>query len=333
MIVGVPKEIKDHEYRVALTPQGAATLCGQGHQVLVQRGAGVTGGFADEEYEAGGAELAERPEDVFGRAELIVKVKEPLESEYRFLRPGLVLFTYLHLAALPQLAKVLLEQRVTGIAYETVQLPDGSLPLLVPMSEVAGRLSIQVGAHYLQRPQGGSGKLLSGVPGVPPAKVVVLGAGVVGSNAATVAVGMGARVTVLGRDLAKLRLVSQLLRGELDTIVSTPETVAEAVQGADLVIGAVMLPGGKAPKIVTREMVRTMRAGSVIVDVSVDQGGCVETTRPTTHSDPVYEVDGVIHYCVAPTCPARCRARRPRPSATSPYLTWWRWPTAERPGP
>ena len=275
MIVGVPKEIKDHEHRVALTPQGAATLRGEGHQVLVQRGAGVTGGFADEEYEASGAELAERPEDVFGRAELVVKVKEPLESEYRFLCPGLVLFTYLHLAALPQLAKILLEKRVTGIAYETVQLPDGSLPLLVPMSEVAGRLSIQVGAHYLQRPQGGGGKLLSGVPGVPPAKVVVLGAGVVGTNAATVAVGMGARVTVLGRDLAKLRLVSQLLRGELDTVVSTPETVAEAVREADLVIGAVMVAGGKAPKIVTREMVRTMRAGSVIVDVSVDQGGCV----------------------------------------------------------
>jgi alanine dehydrogenase len=298
MIVGIPKEIKDHEYRVALTPVGAANLVGEGHQVLFQRGAGVGSGFGDEEYVKAGATLLEEPEDLFASAEMVVKVKEPLASEYTMLRPSLVLFTYLHLAGLPDLASILLEKQVTAVAYETVQSPDGNLPLLTPMSEVAGRLAVQVGAHYLERPQGGSGRLLAGVPGVPPAEAVILGAGVVGTNAASVALGMGAHVTIVTRSLERLRYLSQLLHGKLDTAVSTPEAIGLAVKGADLVIGAVLVPGGKAPRMVTREMVSTMRPGSVIVDVSVDQGGCIETTRPTGHSDPTYKVDEVLHYCV-----------------------------------
>lgn len=298
MIIGVPKEIKDHEHRVALTPAGAARLTSEGHRVLVQRGAGLGSGFSDDAYRASGATLVNDASEVYANAEIVVKVKEPLESEYPLLRPGLVLFTYLHLAALPELATVLLEKKVTAIAYETVQLPDGSLPLLTPMSEIAGRLSVQVGAHYLEKPQGGLGKLLAGVPGVPPAKVVILGTGVVGTNAAMIALGMGAHVTLIAHRIEQLRHLSQVLHGDLETLVSTPENVAEAVRTADLVIGAVLVPGARAPRVVTREMVRSMRPGTVIVDVSVDQGGCVETTRPTTHSDPVYVEEGVIHYAV-----------------------------------
>ena len=297
MIIGIPQEIKDHEYRVALTPAGAASLTQEGHQVLVQRGAGGNSGFADEEYSTRGARLVDRPEEAFA-ADMVVKVKEPLESEYSMLRPGLVLFTYLHLAGVPELAAVLLEKRVTAIAYETVQLADGTLPLLTPMSEVAGRLAVQVGAHYLEKAQGGRGVLLAGVPGVPPGKVCILGAGVVGANAALVALGMGAQVTLMNRDANRLRSLSPVLHGNLRTMVSTPESVAEVVQDSELVIGAVLVPGGKAPHVVSREMVSSMKPGSVIVDVSVDQGGCIATTRPTTHSDPVYQVDGVLHYCV-----------------------------------
>ena len=298
MIIGVPKEIKNHEYRVALTPFGAARLISEGHQVLVQAGAGLPSGFADQDYASSGAYIADNPSEIFFGSDMVVKVKEPLETEYDFLRPGLVLFTYLHLAAIPDLARVLLEKEVTGIAYETVELPDGTLPLLTPMSEVAGRLAIQAGAHYLEKPCGGSGILLSGVPGVKPGKVVVLGGGVVGTNAATIALGMGAQVTIITRSLDRLRYLSQVMHGNLETIASTPEAIAEAVKDADLVVGAVLIPGAEAPKLVTREMIASMKAGSVIVDVSVDQGGCLETTRPTSHSDPVYEVDGVIHYCV-----------------------------------
>lgn len=298
MIVGVPKEIKDHEYRVALTPPGAARLVAEGHRVLVQVNAGTASGFSDVQYQRAGAELVRAPDEIFAASDLVVKVKEPLESEYPLLRPGLTLFTYLHLAGIPGLAQELLEREVSGVAYETVQLPDGSLPLLTPMSEVAGRLAVQAGAHYLEKAQGGSGVLLGGVPGVPPGRVAVLGGGVVGVNAATIALGMGARVTLLNRDLSRLRQLSQMLGANLETRVSTPETVAEAARDADLLVGAVLIPGAKAPRVVTREMVRRMRPGSVIVDVSVDQGGCVETTRPTSHSAPVYVEEGVTHYCV-----------------------------------
>ena len=298
MIIGIPREIKDHEYRVALTPRGAASLATAGHRVLVQRGAGEGSGFSDDEYASSGAELVPTPEEIYSDAEMVVKVKEPLVSEFPLLKPGLVLFTYLHLAGLPELTDRLLEIKVTGIAYETVELPDGRLPLLTPMSEIAGRLSIQIAAHYLEKPQGGAGKLMGGVTDVPPANVAVLGAGVVGTNAASVALGMGAHVTLLAPSLERLRHANRSLRGDFQTVISTPETVAETVRDADVVIGAVLVPGAKAPRVVTREMVRSMRPGSVIVDVSVDQGGCVETTRPTTYSDPVYTVYGIVHYCV-----------------------------------
>lgn len=298
MIVGVPKEIKDHEYRIALTPGGVARLVAEGHRVVVQRGGGVASGYADAEYEAAGATLAGDAESVFSVADLVVKVKEPVAPEFPLLRPDLLLFTYLHLAAAPELAAALLEQRVSAIGYETVRGADGTLPLLTPMSEVAGRLSVQAGAHYLERRQGGRGVLLAGVPGVAPARVVVLGAGVVGANAASIALGMGAQVRILTRGLERLRYLEEVLHGRLETAVSTPESVAASLREADLVIGAVLVPGARAPKLVTREMVRAMQPGSVIVDVSVDQGGCIETTRPTTHSDPVYVEEGVVHYCV-----------------------------------
>ena len=298
MIIGIPREIKDHEYRVALTPAGTALLTAEGHRVVVQGQAGTGSGYPDEEYRKSGASVVDNPEEIFAGADLIVKVKEPLESEYSMLRHGLVLFTYLHLAGIPGLTEVLLERQVTGIAYETVQLPDGTLPLLTPMSEVAGRLAVQVGAHYLEKAQGGRGILLAGVPGVPPGKVAILGAGVVGTNAAMVALGLGAQVTLMNQDARRLRLLSPVLHGNLQTVVSTPESVAEVVRDSDLVIGAVLVPGGKAPRIVTRKMVNSMRPGSVVVDVSVDQGGCFETTRPTSHSAPVYVEEGVIHYCV-----------------------------------
>ncbi|MCL5266087.1 MAG: alanine dehydrogenase [Chloroflexi bacterium] len=299
MIIGVPKEIKDHEYRVALTPGGAAALIHNGHQVLVEAGAGRGSGFADEEYVAAGAKLVDSHAKAFAAAEMVIKVKEPLPEEYGLLREGLILFTYLHLAAVPQLARVLLENKVVAVAYETVELSDGSLPLLTPMSEVAGRMAVQVGAYYLERLNGGRGVLLGGVPGVPPANVVILGAGVVGSNAARVALGMGANVILINRGLERLRYLSEALHGNLVTLASNPYNVAEAVRHADLLIGGVLITGAKAPRLVTREMIGTMPPGSVVVDVSVDQGGCVETCHPTTHSDPTYFVDGVLHYCVA----------------------------------
>ena len=321
MIIGLPREIKDQENRVALTPLGSATLVRGGHRVLVQKSAGNGSGFGDEEYGRSGAQLVESIEEVYGSSDLILKVKEPQEAEYPLLRSGQALFTFLHLAADLSLTNALLENGVTAIAYEMVQLPDGSLPLLTPMSEIAGRLSIQVGAHYLEKPQGGRGKLLAGVTGVSPGKVVVLGAGVVGSNAAQIALGIGAHVTLIDKNLSRLRQLSQVLWGNLETTASSQETVGLALEDADLVIGAVLLPGAKAPRVVTREMVGRMTPGAVIVDVSIDQGGCLETSRPTTHSDPVYEVDGVIHYCVTniPGSVART-ATEALCNATLPYI-------------
>ncbi len=299
MRVGCPKEIKNNENRVGLTPGGARSFVAAGHEVTVERGAGERSGFADAEYEAVGARLAATAAEVLGEAELVLKVKEPQAAELELLRPGQILFTYLHLAPDPEQARGLLRRKVTAIAYETIHDGTGRLPLLTPMSEVAGRMAAHVGAFYLQQPNGGRGMLLGGVPGVPPAHVVVLGAGVVGMNAIKVAMGMGARVTALDRSLPALRYVDDILGDKVETLWSNEQHVEEAVAQADLVIGAVLIPGAAAPKLVTRQMLRGMKPGSVIVDVAVDQGGCVETTHPTTHADPVYFVDGVLHYAVA----------------------------------
>ena len=299
MVIGVPKEIKDHEYRVSVTPDGVRALRQAGHDVWIEPSAGIGSGYSDEEYRNAGAALAESKEQLFQRATLIVKVKEPLLSECRFFRPGQTLFTYLHLASLPDLTKALLETSITAIAYETIEAKDGTLPMLKPMSEIAGRMSVQIGARYLEKTQGGRGLLLAGVPGVEPGKVVVLGAGVVGSSAIRIAVGMGAQVTAINLDLERLRELDDLYRGRIVTRVSTQAAIDESVMVADLVIGAVLIPGALAPKLVSRELVARMKPGAVVVDVAVDQGGCFETTKLTTHSDPVYVVDGVLHYCVA----------------------------------
>ena len=297
MIVGVPKETKDQERRVGMTPAGVAALVGDGHRVLVERDAGLGSGLPNDAYVASGAELIDSPGALFAQADMLVKVKEPQPSGFGLLRPGLIVFSFLSLGANPTAAEALCANGVTAIGYETVQLPDGALPLLQPMSVVTGRLAVEVGAHYLNSPQGGSGTLLSGVPGAPPAHVVVLGAGTAGSNAAEVALGMGTRVTVISRGNERLQQLKKRLPN-VETATSTPETIANAVKAADVLIGAVRVPGGAAPKLVTREMVRSMRPGSVIVDACIDQGGCVETSRHTTHSDPVYVAEGVTHYCV-----------------------------------
>jgi alanine dehydrogenase len=273
-------------------------LVRHGHTVLVERGAGIGSGFSDEQYAAAGATLVDDAATVWAEAELVIKVKEPIEAEFPYLRPGLVLFTFLHLAANEKLARILVEREMIALAYETVQLADGSLPLLAPMSEVAGRLAVQVGAYYLMEPYGGRGVLLGGVPGVPPGKVVIIGGGTVGSNAAQMAVGLGADVLLFDVNVERLRSLESVLHGRFQTRMSSEQALAEAVREADLVIGAVLIPGARAPKLVTRAMVASMRPGSVIVDVSIDQGGCVETARPTTHDDPVYVVDGVLHYMV-----------------------------------
>ncbi len=298
MIIGVPKEIKDYEYRVSLTPDGARVLLQAGHRVVVEPSAGQGSGFSDDAYRQAGVQVAGSKAEVFQQADLIVKVKEPQLSECALFRPGQVLFTYLHLASLPDLTKALVAADITAIAYETVEARDHSLPMLRPMSEIAGRLAVQIGAHYLGTVQGGRGLLLAGVPGVPPAHVVVLGAGVVGTSAVRIAVGMGARVTVINLDLDRLRFLDDLYGGRIATCAATESAIERAVVDADLVIGAVLVPGARAPKVVSRGLVKKMKPGSVIVDVAVDQGGCCETTRPTTHSDPVYVVDGVLHYCV-----------------------------------
>ena len=299
MLIGVPKEIKDNEFRVGLTPGSVAELVHHGHKVLIEQSAGVGAGLADEEYVAAGATLVDKPEDIFARSDMIVKVKEPLAAERRQLRAGQILYTYLHLA--PDLAqtKDLIASGATCIAYETVTSPNGGLPLLTPMSEVAGRLAPQVGAHALEKAQGGRGMLLGGVTGVPAAEVVVIGGGVSGANAAMIAVGMGANVTVVDKSNDTLRRLAAQFGTSVQTIYSTRAAIAELVSRADLVIGAVLVPGAAAPKLVTRAMLKTMKPGSVIVDIAIDQGGCCETSKPTTHSDPTYVVDGVVHYCVA----------------------------------
>jgi len=298
MIVGVPREIKDWENRVSTTPAGVVEYVARGHRVVVERGAGLGSGFGDGEYEAAGAELVDTHDAVFARAEMIVKVKEPIAPEYDLLRPDQLLFTYLHLAAEEALTRVLMRNRVRAVAYETVELPGHGLPLLTPMSEVAGRMAVQVGAHYLERTHGGRGMLLGGVPGVPGANVAIVGGGVVGTNAAQMALGMGANVTVLDRNVERLRYLDQVLHGRIHTLASNKQNIAAAVREADLVIGAVLIAGAKAPKLVTAEMIRSMNAGAVVVDVAIDQGGCIETAHPTSHSDPIFEVDGVVHYCV-----------------------------------
>jgi alanine dehydrogenase len=299
MVIGVPKEIKDHEYRVSVTPDGVRALRQAGHDIWVEPSAGLGSGYSDEDYRGAGATMADSKEQLFQKAALIVKVKEPLLSECHFFRSGQTLFTYLHLASLPDLTKALLDTTITAIAYETIEAKDGTLPMLKPMSEIAGRMSVQVGARYLERTQGGRGVLLAGVPGVEPGKVVVLGAGVVGSSAIRIAVGMGAQVTVINLDLERLRALDDLYGGRIVTRASSQAAIDESVMAADLVIGAVLVPGARAPKLVSRELVARMKTGAVVVDVAVDQGGCFETTKPTTHSDPVYVVDGVLHYCVS----------------------------------
>jgi alanine dehydrogenase len=298
MKIGVPKEIKVHEYRVGLVPAGVRELVDAGHDVLVQTGAGTGIGFDDVHYQAAGAKIAARAEDVFGASDLIVKVKEPQLAECRQLRAGQVLFTYLHLAADRAQADALLGSRATAVAYETVTASDGSLPLLTPMSEVAGRMSVQVGANCLQKANGGFGVLLGGVPGVAPARVVILGGGVSGTHAAEMAVGLRADVTVVDRSVRRLRELSSIFGSQLKTVYSTAHAIEDLVRDADLVVGAVLIAGAAAPKLVTRAMVKTMKPGTVLVDIAIDQGGCFETSRPTTHAEPTFVVDGVIHYCV-----------------------------------
>jgi alanine dehydrogenase len=297
MRVGVPKEIKDHEDRVGLVPSSVAELVHHGHEVLVERGAGVGAGLGDDQYVAAGARIVDKAEEVFAQSEMIVKVKEPLAVERKRLRRGQVLFTYLHLAPDREQTEDLLKSGVTAIAYETVTSPTGTLPLLTPMSEVAGRLAPQVGAHYLERAAGGRGVLLGGVPGVPPAEVVVLGGGVSGTHAATIALGMGATVFVVDRSAEVLRRLAAQFPG-LRTIFSTRDALGAILRRADLLVGAVLVPGAAAPKLVTREMVASMKPNSVIVDIAIDQGGCCETSKPTSHSHPTYVEEGVIHYCV-----------------------------------
>ena len=299
MLIGVPKEIKVHEYRVGLTPAGVRELKAHGHAVIVQRAAGLGIGIPDAQYAAAGAELVDSAEEIFARAEMVVKVKEPQPAECALLREGQVLFTYLHLAPDPEQTKALVDSGCVAIAYETVTDGRGGLPLLAPMSEVAGRMSIQAGAHAMEKAQGGNGVLLGGVPGVAPADVIVIGGGVVGYNAARIAVGMGANVTILDRSLPRLAWLDTAFDGRLTTLYSTVDVLETAVRHADLVIGAVLVPGAAAPKLVTRAMLKTMKPGAVIVDVAIDQGGCFETSRATTHQNPTYVEEGIVHYCVA----------------------------------
>jgi alanine dehydrogenase len=298
MIIGVPKEVKDHETRVGVTPAGVKALVEAGHKVLVEQKAGALSAMPDDEYQTAGAEIVGSAHDVWRLSDMVVKVKEPVEKEYRHFREGLVLFTYLHLAPLTELTDALLKNKVTGIAYETVRDRTGGLPLLTPMSEVAGRMSVQVGAAYLEREHGGRGVLLGGVPGVPPGNVCIIGGGIVGTNAAKIALGMGAKVTLVDLNLNRLRELDDIFNGRVFTMASNSYNIERAVCEADLVIGGVLIPGAAAPKIVTKAMVSKMKKGAVIVDVAIDQGGCIETAHPTTHSHPSYEVDGVVHYCV-----------------------------------
>jgi alanine dehydrogenase len=299
MIIGVPKEIKNNENRVALTPAGAAELVKRGHTVYVQSTAGIGSGFSDESYTATGAKILPSIKEVYGIAEMIMKVKEPIEQEYKLVKKGQIVYTYFHFASSEELTLAMIESGAVCLAYETVELPDHSLPLLIPMSEVAGRMSVQQGAKYLEKTFGGSGILLGGVPGVPPAKVLVIGGGVVGTEAAKMAAGLGADVTIMDLSLPRLRYLADIMPANVKTMMSNEYNIREKVQTHDLIIGAVLIPGAKAPKLVTRDMLKTMRPGTVLVDVAVDQGGCFETTKATTHANPVYTIDNVIHYCVA----------------------------------
>lgn len=299
MIIAVPKEIKNNENRVALTEAGTEILKKEGHQILIEKNAGQGSGISDQDYKKAGAEIIADKEELFSKAEMILKVKEPLAEEYDLFKEGQLLFTYLHLAAEQELAEALKEKGVIAVGYETVEKEDGELPLLTPMSEVAGRLSVQAAASYLEKPKGGSGVLLGGVPGVKPAKVVIIGGGIVGRNAAKVAFGMGADVTIMDVDQKTMRYIDDNFHGSVKTIMSNPSHIAEEIKNADLVVGAVLIPGAKAPNLVTEDMIKEMRDGSVIVDVAIDQGGCIEGTYPTTHDDPVFTKYGVIHYSVA----------------------------------
>lgn len=299
MKIGIPKEIKNNESRVALTPGGAKTLVQHGHAVFVETHAGVNSGFSDEQYEKAGAQILPTADDVFAIAEMIMKVKEPVKNEYKLIRPNQLVFTYFHFASEKDLTLAMMESGAVCLAYETVEKVDRSLPLLIPMSEVAGRMSIQEGAKYLEKPKGGKGILLGGVPGVKPANVLVLGGGIVGTQAALMAAGLGAHVTIADISLPRLRYLSEIMPANVDTLMSSQSNIEDVLPQIDLVIGAVLIPGAKAPHLITRDMLKMMQPGSVLVDVAIDQGGCFETSRPTTHAAPVYEVDGILHYCVA----------------------------------
>lgn len=300
MLIGVPKEIKNNENRVAITPAGVHALVNNGHQVFIEHNAGVGSGISDDAYLEAGAQILDTAKEVFAKADMIIKVKEPLPAEYELFKEGQVLFTYLHLAPEPELTAALLKKKVVGVAYETIQLDNGALPLLTPMSEVAGRMAIQIGAHFLEKPFGGSGVLLGGVPGVAAAEVVIIGGGIVGTNAAKMAMGVGANVTILDVNVDRLRYLDDLFGGRIHTMMSNSFNIAEAVKKADLLVGAVLIPGAKTPQLVTEAMIKTMKPGSVVVDVAIDQGGSIETIdRVTTHSEPTYEKYGVVHYAVA----------------------------------
>ena len=299
MKIGIPKEIKNNENRVSLTPGGAQALVQHGHEVYIQSSAGVNSGFSDEAYTKVGAKILPAAEDIFAIAEMIIKVKEPIESEYKLIRPNQLLFTYFHFAADETLTKAMIESNAICLAYETVEKADRSLPLLIPMSEVAGRMSVQEGARFLEKPQGGKGILLGGVPGVKPANVLVLGGGIVGTQAALMAAGLGAHVTIMDISLPRLRYLSEIMPANVDTMMSSRYNIEQFLPNVDMVIGAVLIPGAKAPHLITRDMLSLIPKGSVLVDVAIDQGGCFETARPTTHANPVYEVDGILHYCVA----------------------------------
>lgn len=298
MLIGVPKEIKNRENRVGVVPGGVAQLVAAGHKVIIQKGAGLGAGIPDEKFVAAGAKMVEAKEDVWGQAEMVMKVKEPIEPEYKLMRDGQILYTYLHLAAVPELARELVNRKVSAVAYETIELSNGSLPLLTPMSEVAGRMAVQVGAQCLQKHNGGKGLLLGGVPGVKRGRVVIIGGGVVGINSAKMAVGLGASVTILDVNAARLAYLDDVFGNNVTTLMSNPENIASAVREADLVVGAVLITGAKAPMLVSRKDVANMEPDSAVVDVAIDQGGCIETIKPTTHDDPVYKTEGVLHYGV-----------------------------------
>ena len=320
MIVGIPKEIKNNEYRLSLTPSGARELVQRGHTVYVQHTAGINSGFTDEDYEKAGAHILPSIEDVYGTAEMIIKVKEPIESEYGLVREGQLVFTYFHFACDQQLTEAMIKSKSVCMAYETVVDRQGALPLLIPMSEVAGRMSVQEGARFLEKPQGGKGILLGGVPGVKPAKVLVLGGGVVGTNAALMAAGLGADVTICDISLPRLRQLNEFMPKNVKTLFSSAHNIEQELVTTDLVIGAVLIPGAKAPHLITRPMLKLMKKGSVLVDVAIDQGGCFETSHPTTHAEPTYEVDGIIHYCVANIPGAvPCTSTLALTNATLPY--------------